>query len=48
MVRYAMRYVFPGDTNVLTEYENLGRVPCDVAVSYKTELLFALLSARVK
>lgn len=35
------------DLNVLSQYESLGRVPRDVAAGYKTELLFALLLARM-
>lgn len=42
-----MNHVLLPDIYVLSVYESLGRVTRDVIVFYKTELLFALLSAQV-
>lgn len=45
MIRYVVYRVLPRNVDILSECESLGRVPRDVVVSHKTELMSALLSA---
>lgn len=47
MICYAMYYVSPGHLAILIAFESLGPVALSVAERCNTELMSALLSARV-
>lgn len=47
-MRFVLYPALPPDIKKLSQYESLGRVASHVGVSSKTELLSALLSARME